>query len=313
MDGKNFKFVRFWVILSSIFGILLVSIAAGLYFYYTAKVNQGDTSQAALQAKNIVISSYAQLTSTKIILFILLIWSLVKTLVCNIGLIHFAKNASDQEFLANKWSLAVLSLSIGGFFAPFMMTRLPNIQTNGTQNARITITKYFGASFCLSALATILGMFLLQNDIPSANRVWAANGQDIFYGVIGGMGGIALLAFITSAPFHSKNIVEQINTQQTGYKKYSIILTIYTVIATIELVLLLMASILRAFEAFARIGQNRGVMMFIAIMNALFQLVATMFLMYIIITVIKGLWNKDRPGYVAFQPYARYQTKHYQY
>ena len=103
------------------------------------------------------------------------------------------------------------------------------------------------------------------------------------------MGGIALLAFITSAPFHSKNIVEQINTQQTGYKKYSIILTIYTVIATIELVLLLMASILRAFEAFARIGQNRGVMMFIAIMNALFQLVATMFLMYIIITVIKGL------------------------
>ncbi len=300
---SQFSGVRLWLKISSYFGILMMIILVGVYFYGVTKANSpGGVSQAVSAA---VVTSYKDLGSIKVLLFIFLIWSSVKTLVCNIGLIRYA-SAPDEEFIANKWALAVLSLSIGGFLAPFFLTHLPNTETKATKNARTTIVRYMGLSWALAGIVTLIAMFILKSMIPAANHDWTSGQEKNFYVAIGCLAGLGVLAGLTCAPFFSKNVANTIKTRSEGYHFYNLIMTGYVVIVTIELIALLCYAIFNTFVSIARaINSQNGFEAFFNILSAILNIVYTIYLMRIITAVIRGLWARETPGYITIKKYER--------
>lgn len=309
MQRQNFGYVRFWLIVSSVFGMALMTLLVGVYFYYSNKVWRGNASS------NLFINSYAKLSGPDLALLIFLIWTVVKTFVFNFGLIKYARSA-DSYFVANKWTLAVLSLSLGGFWAPLLLTRLPNADTNATQNARITIVRYFGTSFYIAAISTILIMLIVQTQIPVANRVWIGNGKAVFYGVIGAMAGFALINMAATAPFYGTKVEKMFAARSEGYRKYWNIAIIFTVIATVQLVFVMIAAFLRLLAVMSEMAQQRSPLGIVfGILNIGIQIAYTVFICTLIVHTISGLWRSDQQGMVMYrtnQRFAEAQTRRQQ-
>lgn len=298
---KNFGFTRLWIKISSVFGIILMVILLGVYAYYENKYLTGGANQAK---NSLLIRSYTDLGSISLIIPIILVWMLAKTVVCNIGLIRYA-NLSDEELCANKWALAVLSLSIGGFLAPFSLTWLPNANETATKNARTTIVRYMGISWAIGGVLTGIALLAIYAAIPSANKVWTGNSENIFTAIVAVVFILGALSFLMSFPFYGEKAEKALQTDTGAYKWFGFVTVVFCVIVTIELIIQMIWSLLKALEALARIGNSSGIGRILAIFYAFAQLVSTMFMIYLISKVIHGLWtNKGRT--VTFNRYDRY-------
>ena len=285
---KNFRFTRFWIKLSSVFGIVMMVLLLAVYSYYENRYLNSNNP-----AKNdLLIRSYADLGSISVIIPIILVWMLAKTVVCNVGLIRYA-NLSDEELCANKWALAVLSLSLGGFFAPFALTWLPNANETATKNARTTIVRYMGISWAIGGALTGIALLAIWGAIPSTQQKWTGNSQSIFSAAVAVVFALGALSLLLSFPFYGTKAEKAIQTETGAFKWFNFVTVAFCVIVTIELVIQIIVSLLKALEAFARIGNSSGVGRIFAIIYAFAQLVSTMFMIYLISRVIHGLWTNQ--------------------
>lgn len=308
-QGYSFGWTRLWIKISSWFGIIMMMILVIGWFYLYGK-GVGKTSN---QFNNdIVVYSYNSLIGLQGWLLIFLIWAAVKSFVCSFGLLRYAK-LPDNEFVANKYQMAVLSLTIGGFFTPFILIRLPNVDVKTTQNARVTIVKYFGTSGAVAGILTAFALLAVKSTIPGGNQIWVRNQESIYWGMFGGFLALGILTGGITFPFYGDKAQKVLASRGKNYHYYNVVSIIFTVIATIELCILVVVAILRVFAEFARAAQaENGIETFLFLMRAIFQAVYTVMLMYIVIQVIKGLWRTDKNGLMFMgksQKFENYQTQ----
>ncbi len=301
MMTKNFGFTRFWIILSSIVGIVVMAIAGGSYFYYLSRYNNGTFPGDINAANNWLMNSYADLTSVKVVLLLVVIFSFFTTIIFNIGLIRYAIISNDSELCANKWSLAVLSLSIGGFFAPFALTWLPDTDVKATKNARVVIVRYLGTAWLVSALASIFAIMIFYN--KATDKTWVGDSKQNFAIMMGFLSAFSVLSLIFVPGFYNNKVVANMMAKTSYGKWLRFVSTVYTILVTIMLVIQIITALLKLIEAFGRIfqkGQN-GLSIFANILNFTATLIGTIFMIYLITKVIKGLWRIE-DGYMINIP-----------
>ncbi|GAA6237933.1 MAG: hypothetical protein SPLM_00580 [Spiroplasma phoeniceum] len=301
MMTRNFGFTRFWIVLSSIVGIAGMAITGGAYFYYLGRYNNGTFPGDINAANTWLMNSYADLTSVKVVLLLVVIFSFFTTIICNIGLIRYAISSTDAELCANKWSLAVLSLSIGGFFAPFALTWLPDTDVKATKNARVVIVRYLGTAWLVSALASIIAIMIFYN--KATDKTWVGDSKQNFAIMMGVLAVVSVLSLIFVPGFYSNKVVANMMAETSYGKWLRFVSTVYTILVTIMLVIQIITALLKLIEPFGRIfqkGQN-GLAIFANILNFTATLIGTIFMIYLITKVIKGLWRRE-DGYMINIP-----------
>ncbi len=306
MMTRNFGFTRFWIVLSSIVGIVGITIAASAYFYFLGKYNNGTFVGDIDTANTWLMNSYADLASYKVVILLAVIFSFFTTIICNIGLIRYAIGSNDAELCANKWSLAVLSLSLGGFFAPFALTWLPDTDVKATKNARVVIVRYLGTAWLVSALVSIAAVMIFYNS--ATNKVWVGDSQRNFAIMMGVLAAVSVISLILVPGFYSSRVVANMMAETSFGKWLRFVSTIYTVLVTIMLIIQIITALLKLIESFGRMfqkGQN-GLSIFANILNFTSTLIGTIFMVYLITKVIKGLWRRE-DGYMINIP--RYKTE----
>ncbi|WP_425380535.1 hypothetical protein [Spiroplasma endosymbiont of Stenodema calcarata] len=306
MMTKNFGFTRFWIVLSSIVGIIGITFVAGFYFYWLAQYNSGKFTGDINTANDLLMNSYADLASYKVLILLIVIFSFFTSIICNIGLIRYAVSSNDAELCANKWSLAVLSLSLGGFFAPFALTWLPDTDVKATKNARVTIVRYLGTAWLISAFASIVAVMIFYNQ--ATEKTWVGDTQRNFGIMMGVLAAVSVLSLIFVPGFYSDKVVANMMAETTYGKWLRFVSTVYTVLVTIMLIIQIITALLKLIEAFGRMFQRGqgGLSMFANILNFTATLVGTIFMIYLITKVIKGLWRRE-DGYMINIP--QYKTE----
>lgn len=290
---KNFGFIRFWIILSSVIGIIGITIAGGVYFYYLNRYNNGTFPGDISIADSWLINSYTDLTSFKIIILLAIIFSFFTTIICNIGLINYAINSTDIELCINKWSLAILSLSIGGFFTPFALTWLPDVNVKSTKNVRIVIIRYLGTSWMISSIISIITIMIFYNKVT--DKYWIENSKQNFLTMMMFLTVISIFSLIFVPCFYNNKVVINMMSETYYGKWLRFVSTVYAVIVTLMLIIQIITSLLKFIESFYRIFQKGqdGLTIFTNILNISTSLIGTMFMIYLIIRVIKGLWKRE--------------------
>ncbi|WP_338956135.1 hypothetical protein [Spiroplasma endosymbiont of Polydrusus cervinus] len=293
--------MRFWIVLSSIVGIVGMTAAVGTYFYYLGQYNNGTFPGDLNVARSLLMNSYADLTSYKVLILLAVIFSLFTTIICNIGLIRYAIGSTDAELCANKWSLAVLSLSFGGFFAPFALTWLPDTDVKATKNARIVIVRYLGTAWLVSALACIASVMIFYN--KATDKVWVGDAKQNFAIMMGVLAVVSVLSLIFVPGFYSNKVVANMMTETSYGKWLRLVSTIYTVLVTIMLIIQIITALLKLIEAFGRMFQKGqdGLSIFVNILHFTSTLIGIFFMVYLITKVIKGLWRRE-DGYMINIP-----------
>ncbi|WP_053391172.1 hypothetical protein [Spiroplasma kunkelii] len=301
MMKRNFGFTRFWIVLSSIVGIVGMAIAGGAYFYYLSRYNNGTFLGDINVANTWLMNSYADLTSVKIVLLLVVIFSFFTTIICNIGLIRYAISSTDAELCVNKWSLSVLSLSIGGFFVPFALTWLPDTDVKATKNVRVVIVRYLGIAWLVSSLASIVAIMIFYN--KATDKTWVGDSKQNFTIMMGVLSVVSVLSLIFVPWFYSNKVVANMMAETSYGKWLRFVSTVYTILVTIMLVIQIITALLKLIEVFGRIFQKgeNGLAIFANILNFTATLIGTIFMIYLITKVIKGLWRRE-DGYMINIP-----------
>jgi len=91
---------------------------------------------------------------------------------------------------ANRYIVSALSLGIGGFFTPFLLTSFPNVETTSTINPRYFLSKTMG--FCILIGAPILAFTYFITVFTGMNAT--ASIKDVFK--IGSTMGIISIAVL---------------------------------------------------------------------------------------------------------------------
>lgn len=334
MITKSFKFTRFWIVCASIGNIFGAMILGIIYFYLLNKYNNGElaiNNDNSLYNKIIEIllmKSYGDIGSYKSLFLIIVMFNLFVTVICNWGLIKYAIQSNDGELCANKWSLAVLSLSLGGFFTAFALTWLPNINIKATKNARVTIVRYLGTSWLLSSLFSLIAILTFYNNITHKEwNVFYLNNNDLinidgnkskqlFTIIITILSTLTISNFILVPWFYNQNTIAHIIANTKKGKWYRFISTIYTIIVTFLLIMQIFISFLKLIEAIKNIfvnNKNNNILNnIISLFNLSMILMNTFFMIYLIVTIIKGLWKKSDNYIINFSQY-NIHSKNQQY
>ncbi|AGM25989.1 hypothetical protein SSYRP_v1c03950 [Spiroplasma syrphidicola EA-1] len=306
MRTLGFGFTRFWIVLSSLFGIIGVLFLAGYYFYFWSNYTNGQITGDLNTYQTLFMNSWEDLGTYRVLFLIIIMFTLTTTLICNIGLIRYATSGTDAELCANKWSLAVLSLSLGGVIAPFALTWLPNTDVKATKNARVTIVRYLGTGWMLGAIGAIIAIGSFMGVTNNSGFV-TASAKNTFITVMTILGVVAGFSLLFVPFFYNRKTVDHMIAQTSLGKWYRFVSTVYTVFATILLVIQIISAIVKLIEAFGRIFSNRqnGFQIFLNILNFSFMLIGTMFMIYLITSVIKGLWRSEDDYLISIPQYQR--------
>ncbi|WP_342252497.1 hypothetical protein [Spiroplasma endosymbiont of Amphibalanus improvisus] len=293
MNNNGLKGVKMMVRIAAGFGIIMMLFV--LIFYVNLLTGGSSWTNDGL----LRFETMDDLFSYRLAIILLLIWSTVNTLICNTAVIMYSMK-DDATFIANKWTLAVLSISIGGMFTPFILIKLPNTPTSATKNARGTIVKVFGLSWAVSSIisiATIGGIYGSLSD-----QTFVGNQMNIFITLMTVFGVLALVNALSSSLFFLDYGNKQLAAGEKGNGFVKAIAVVYTSIITVNLALQFLSSLFSMFSGF-----NRGNNAFANFFNGMFQLTRSLFMMFLIFQVIKGLWV-DRGNQMKFDTYSKWNN-----
>lgn len=241
--------------------------------------------------------------ATVALLLAVIVYFVWRSIYTAFVIIRWAKNSTDEELCANRYIISALSLGVGGFFTPFLLTAFPNIKTSSTINPRYFLSRTMG--FCLLIGAPILALTYFITVSTGING--ATSIKDIF-DASATMGIISIvvltislaaliLGAVTSGLFFSyrKNNNFDYNNPSKLFKTIS---TIWMIIMSIELSLVIFSAILRllaAFIDFFRSGeQGRGfLVMLLMLVNLMITFSYVWMVVYITTRTIAGLWSVD--------------------
>lgn len=283
----NLDSTRLWIKIANILGAIMSIIGIGIYYYYAFDINK-----SASTSDNILVKSF-QINLNKIPSIIIMVFAnflFMSSIIFSIALVHFVSTASDDDLIANKWTLAALSLTASGFLTPFLLTRLPNVEVKATRNARATISKWFGLAGLMASVMSgiIIGVYWLNNK-PDAESL------KMNTILIASLAAISAFTLISCLVFFRKDTDEKMANNE-GIGQFAKALSImYTIVATILLILQLIYMVLKIVSIFSEMFSSEGnaFARFLNIIGSGFQIAMTIWTMTIIIQVIGGIWKKD--------------------
>lgn len=218
-------------------------------------------------------------------------------------IIRWAKKSTDEELCANRYIVSALSLGVGGFFTPFLLTGFPNVKTSSTINPRYFLSRTMGLCILIGApilaFTYFMTVFTGINGSPSIKDMFSiASTMGIISIVVLTVSLLAtVLGAVTSGLFFN---YEKHNTfdYNNPSKLFKAISTIWMIIMTIELSLVIFSAILRllaAFMDFFRAGeQGRGILlMLLMLVRFMITISYVGMVIYITTKTIAGLWSID--------------------
>ncbi|WP_026389169.1 hypothetical protein [[Acholeplasma] multilocale] len=282
--------IKFAQIIGTVFSV--IGLAAMIFYLNDIRngIGNGINQETAVLSVSLILAFTVYLT-----------W---KTIYTAVVIVKFVNKASDQEVLDNKYILATLSLTLGGFLTPFILTSFPNVPSNSSINPRWFLTRVLGMTTLVGGALFLLTFITtaLTTNYNGATVSFNELTQNV-YGIVGLVFGIATLVLGTIAvSLFFQNSSKEIFFGDTGMAKLMNVVAIaYLIIASIELVYLMFIAIIRLLGAIADLfrafGQDGGFMKFMYITAALANLAITMMYVSIIIRIasqsLVGIWQKD--------------------
>ncbi|AQU77632.1 hypothetical protein [Mycoplasma capricolum] len=296
--------IKFFQWVGTIFAVIGMLIS--LYFLSKIDVKALDQSKQVLLALGYAIMGY-------------MFW---KTIISAVIILRFVKKSTDEELVANRYILASLSLNLGGFLTPWVLTSLPNVTTQSTIKPKWFLSRSFAIITTIGS-AIFLGVLFWQLKTISPNTNWFDQSKEWYWILVGFIIGngvllvVGLLAFIL---FFNKNSKERFEGNTFTSFLMKTIAVFYLVIVTIELIVLMIYSILRLIgniiNTAARVLQADnaliGVLYFLfGLLTMFFQIYYVIFLTMMISQTIKGIWRKD--GVITFKVYDKLKEKEDKY
>ncbi|WP_338971534.1 hypothetical protein [Spiroplasma endosymbiont of Panorpa germanica] len=214
-----------------------------------------------------------------------------KTIFFGFTIIKFVKTKSDDDIIANRFMLAVYSLTLGGFLTPWMLTKIPNVESNSTLNPRNEIAKVYTKNYVIGGLI-LIGSYFAVGASLNVSLFADNNSQLVSYIVLGIAGAATFLGLIGGIFYWKKNSAEAY--EKNGFMKF--IAGIFIVIVTFELMIKIISAFLTIIQAIVDIlnSNDRNFFMKLLIwMNSLITIMYSVFLIKICWATIKGIWSKD--------------------
>nr|WP_027063043.1 hypothetical protein [Mesoplasma seiffertii] len=286
---------RGFIIFAQIIGTVIAVIGLIVAFYF---IND-ELKRLSIEDPNFVQTKI--LWSIVLAICLYMVW---KTVYTAIVICKFVKENDDQEIIANRYILAVLSLTLGGFLTPFVLTQFRNMETVSTVKPRWFLSRVLGLTMLVGG-ALGLGGFLLAT-LTSTLGASGISFADLLANTGGLVTFIILIALTTLGAigvltFYGGNKQEIFDGNTTASKLMNAVAIMFLVVATLELVWLIVISIIRLLGAiadlFQKIGQESGFMKAFAIMWALANVVFTFYYVMMIVRIsvecIAGIWARD--------------------
>ncbi|PPE06765.1 hypothetical protein [Mesoplasma corruscae] len=227
------------------------------------------------------------------------VYMLWKSIYSAVVIIKYMNNATDEEIIANRFIMAVLSMGVGGFITPFVLTQLPKIETNSTINPRVFLAKHLGWTMFIGSILALGATFLFALTSPMKGLFVIDTTTMI---VIGIYVVIFLIGLLGISFFSSKTASEKISQKNFLGFTMQVIGVIYTLIATIEMILIAVMGVIRLIavisDAIRYAANSEGIWMvfaiFIAFARITFEMMYVSMIFQISGSIIKGIWAKDQ-------------------
>ncbi|MBE4704039.1 hypothetical protein [Spiroplasma platyhelix] len=294
---------RNWLVMAQIFGTVFSVIGLIVYISYMNDIYN------ALASDDLTNKAIVSLMLALIIYFV---WRSIYTALI---IIRLAKRSSDEELCANRYIISALSLGVGGFFTPFLVTAFPNVATTSTIKPRYFLSKTMAictmVGFPIFALSYFLPLLVGTNAIANKNYIFDASST---MGVISiivltisvSVFALGLMTWTLFLPYKIQNDFDN----NSNSKLFKLISTIWMSILTIELVFILIFSFFRliaAFSDFLRAGERGGLFrMMFALLNLVVTITYVGMVIYITTKTMAGLWSVD--GTVTIGKYEHTST-----
>ncbi|ATZ18265.1 hypothetical protein [Mesoplasma melaleucae] len=233
------------------------------------------------------------------------VYFLWKSIYSAYVIITYLKTASDEEVIANRYILAVLSVGVGGIITPFILTSMPNIETESSLNPRAFLAKNLGFTmlfgftlFLVTFISISLSSGITFNELIDTKSDFGLIGfLSITLGIVGLL--IGILGYGLFARSNASELMKEKNLQ--GYVM-QVVGVIFTIISTVELVFLIMMSIVRLigviFQSFACMNRYDGFFKVFAILFAFsrigFEIWYVTWVVAMYSRIISGLWSKEQ-------------------
>ncbi|AGR42403.1 hypothetical protein [Spiroplasma diminutum] len=293
--------LRLMLMIANIFGLVAGIFGGIAYIYYGFIVFRNDPSQI-----NPEIFNYMPMLMSIAGFFII-----TNIFFCSF-IINFLKKADDITLLNNRYIIALFSISIGGFFTPFVLAQMKNIPIQSTVSPKFTISKGYGGNSLVSGVIALGSYFWFSTVVfKSSNTVFTAGLADqIFVGIV------SLIIFwgaLNCMLFATPNAKAAWDKKAGAYKFMNFIAIINLIFATFVLIMQLLSSILTIFSIIADLfDRRRGFLG--TILNttfATYRIAVQLFIIYTLNKIIKGLWSKG--DQIHYQDYSKLAEKQREY
>jgi len=307
MKHSNSIIPRTWIIVLQVLGTVFATAALSTYIYYFGYISDsivpGEDYSKILAAMILAILFY-------------LTW---KTVYAAVVIIRFIGSASDEDISNNRYILSALSLNLGGFVTPFILTSLPNVDVQSDINPRWFLTRVMGITSLVGAILALIAFY-----VSALTGTAAFTSQQLFdINETAGQISVILLTLeliiiafgtISIGMFYGKKNSLEIFEEKTTKTSYAtgmhVIAYIWMVVLTVELVVTMILAIVRLIgavidliDSFTR--SNNGFMGFLYILLSLANVVLTLLYTFWVLEMtwrtIIGLWSKKEVHYKTYK------------
>ncbi|AUM62921.1 hypothetical protein [Spiroplasma monobiae] len=230
-------------------------------------------------------------------------------------IINFLRKADDITLLNNRYVIALFSISIGGLFTPFVLAQMPNIQVQSTISPKFTISKGYGGNSLVSGFAALVVYFGFSlfgtTNVNENSSIFTSGTPDII--AVSILSTILLWGVINTLTFATPGAQVSWDNKGTAYKFMNFLAVINLIVATMTLILQLIAAVLSIISILSDMfDRRRGFLgALFNSMLAAYRIAIQLFIIYTINKIIKGLWQKGDKIY--YQDYSRLAEKQREY
>lgn len=230
----------------------------------------------------------------------LIVYFVWKSVWSCVVIIRSMNEMDDFTLSANKWIISALSLTVGGFFTPFIISSFPNIKVSATIKPKPFLTKAFGMFMVVGApLAMLTYGIYMRNNMGGAAQGWTI-------AVFAISGFLLVLGALNVGFFYQKNANQKYESS-TFMKLLAnttlVIVTLELVFVMLEAVLRLLANLYRMIYEFSQNGFLWGLL---ALVNFMFVMIYVLFVIRLTWETITGIWA-DEVEFNVFEPLKDYQ------
>ncbi|AEM68600.1 hypothetical protein [Mycoplasma putrefaciens] len=304
-NTSDYRDHRQWVVIAQIFGTFFGVLGLIIGIYYLEQI---DYNRLQLEQKTWLAIGYAAIAHS--------LWRAIATAYI---IIRFARTSTDDELVANRYVLSALSLNIGGFLTPWLLTSLPNRSTQSTINSKWFLARVFSVLTTVG-FAIFLGVLVWQLNRATGGTIANAFNQsnaakDSLLGFVIVAGVFVVIGLLTIILYFNKNSKERFEGDTFTASIMKFFAYFYIIITTIELIILMIVSIIRMLgniaRTLSRMFNSQGIQAFLififGMLNIFLQVWYVIYLQIMISSTIRGIWRRD--GIVSIKYYDKLQEK----